>query len=908
MLQDTHQNMEKKLLEYEKLYQAFFMENRSPIAVIDTSGRYLDANPAFLHFVEETKESLLQKSILNFQPPEKISEEKVHRLAWQEGATSLKTEYYINGRIKVLELTITPIIYKGVQAVAGTGVDVTERNRVEEKLARSEAMYRSAYTLLRSLCDNVPDMIWAKDLKNNYMFTNVAVCRDLLNAVHTSEPIDKSDLFFAERERASCPDQPQWHTFGELCRDSDEVTKEAGVPLQFDEFGNVKGKFLFLDVHKAPFFDENGTMIGTVGSARDVTEQKKMERQLKEREQRLDLAIRGADLGTWDWHIPSGAIIINQRWAEMLGYSAEEVAPHIGSWIAMVHSDDIGRVRAALDLHLAGETDRYESEYRIRHKSGEWVWVLDKGRVIEWDADGSPIRACGTHLDITRQKILIEQSRDGIVILDSQGKIREANQRFAEMLGYTPEELRNLHVWDWDTQWTREQLLQAIVLIDSSGDFFETTHRRKDGAVYPVEISTNGSTCGGEKLVFCVCRDISERKRMEEERNRLQSQLIHAQKIEAIGTLAGGIAHDFNNILGAVIGYAEMAMEGIPPHSVIAKDIGRVLEAGNRAASLVKQILAFSRQQESERLLLTPATIVKEVVRLLRPSLPSTIAINHHIVSKRKVFADPTQLHQVLMNLATNAFHAMEQTGGRLEITVSDVEYSEVDISVGRNVVPGQFVLISVADTGNGIPPEIRERIFDPYFTTKEVGKGTGMGLSIVDGVIRSYGGCITFESEPGMGTTFTVALPAFEAEAADQGKEKGAAPAGAGRILLIDDEELLVELSKTMLERLGYEVAVQTNSLEALNTFENDPHHFDAVVTDQTMPGMTGLDLARRMLMIRPDLPVILCTGYSSLVNEAKAKAYGIKGFVLKPFTKKTIAALLTEVMAASQKNEECG
>ncbi len=946
--------------------------------------------------------------------------------------------------------------------------DITERKQVKEELKKNEANYRSTSALLRSLCDNLPDMIWAKDLKNRYLFANAALCRNLLSAVDTEEPLGKSDLFFAERERACHADQTQWHTFGELCRDSDTATLEAGVPMQFDEFGNIRGHFLFLDVHKAPFIDENGTLIGTVGSARDVTAVKEMERQLREREERLDLAIREADLGTWDWHIPSGTIVTNQRWVEMLGLTAEEVEPNFGSWMALVHPDDLARVNAALARHLAGNTYSYETEHRLHHKSGEWIWVLDKGRVIERDAQGNPLRACGTHLDITHQKILIEQSRDGIVILDSRGKVRQANQRFADMLGYTPEEVQQLHVWDWDTQWTREQLLEAIDLIDATGDFFETFQRRKDGTIFPVEISSNGSMCAGEKMVFCVCRDITERKkaeetirhnerrlrklvdilqhpadqaqefldhaleqaieltgstigfllqyheerqecvlcswsreimtsgamtnlqntfhleqagfwgeairnrrpvvindfeadhplkrgtpeghielrtfmavpivkddrvvgvvglankttaydendmlqvsllmdsvyniaerkRMEVERSRLQAQLVHAQKMEAIGTLAGGIAHDFNNILAAVIGYAEMAREDSPPGSILARDLDRVLEAGNRAASLVRQILAFSRQQDSERVPLDPCLIVKEVVKLLRPSLPSTIAINHRLTASRCVLADPTQLHQVLMNLATDAFHAMEQTGGSLEIVLEDIDCSEDDLALHPGIVPGPFVRLSVADTGPGIPPEIRDRIFDPYFTTKGVGKGTGMGLAIVDGIVRGSGGFITCESGPGRGTIFSIFLPIFDGEAPLVGEKTEPVASGSGRILLVDDEEILIEMGQAMLERLGYEVTVRTSSLEALTTFQNDPHRFDAVITDQTMPGMTGVDLARRMLQIRPDLPIILCTGYSNLVTEDQAKSYGIKGFTMKPLTMKEVSTLLRMVL----------
>jgi PAS domain S-box-containing protein len=394
--------------------------------------------------------------------------------------------------------------------------------------------------------------------------------------------------------------------------------------------------------------------------------------------------------------------------------------------------------------------------------------------------------------------------------------------------------------------------------------------------------------------------NVTERKLIEEERKRLQAQLAQAQKLEAIGTLAGGIAHDFNNVLGAVLGYAEMARDSSPHGSTVAKDLDKVIEAGRRAASLVKRILAFSRQSASERVPLDPSLIVKEVCRLLRPSLPSTIDIRQHTAATRSVLADPAQMHQILMNLCTNAFHAMERTGGVLEITLGECELTPADLNQQPGIEPGGFIVLSVADTGPGISPAIRERIFDPYFTTKGVGKGTGMGLAIVHGIAAEYGGFLTCESEPGEGATFKVFLPAIDGETVPVLNEEETVPIGRGHILLVDDEEVLAEMGKTMLERLQYQVTACTSSLEGLTVFQNEPDRFDAVITDQTMPGMTGVELARRMLLIRPSLPIILCTGYSNLVNEAQAKACGIKGFVMKPLTKKEIGALLHEVLDA--------
>jgi PAS domain S-box-containing protein len=387
--------------------------------------------------------------------------------------------------------------------------------------------------------------------------------------------------------------------------------------------------------------------------------------------------------------------------------------------------------------------------------------------------------------------------------------------------------------------------------------------------------------------------------RSEEEKQKLAAQLLQAQKMEAIGTLAGGIAHDFNNILGAILGYAEIAGDSIPPESVAVGYLDKVMEASYRAAGLVKQILAFSRQAETEQVPLQPAVIVKEAIKILRPSLPSTITIKQQTAAVTKsIVADPTQVHQILMNLCTNAFHAMEVSGGTLEIILQDCELSTDDVRNHPGVEPGGFVMLSVGDTGTGIPFEIREKIFDPYFTTKEVGKGTGMGLAIVHGIVNKYGGFITCESTSGKGTVFRVFFPAVEAEDSTVTNPVKTIAHGREHILFVDDEHLLVELGTVMLNRLGYEVTARTNSLEALATFQSSPEQFDAVITDQTMPNMTGMDLALRILKIRPDIPIILCTGFSNLVDEEQAKKCGIKGFAMKPLTKKEVSAILRTVL----------
>ncbi len=400
-----------------------------------------------------------------------------------------------------------------------------------------------------------------------------------------------------------------------------------------------------------------------------------------------------------------------------------------------------------------------------------------------------------------------------------------------------------------------------------------------------------------------LLHEISERKIAEEQRQKLETQLQQAQKMEAIGTLAGGIAHDFNNILGAIIGYAEMIHEDCPANSSFFHDIDQVLQAANRAKELVKQILAFSRQAKSIKFPVQPATIVKEAIKLLRSSIPSTIAIEQDIDPEAGVvLADPTQIHQILMNLCTNAFHAMEMEGGTLTISLHKKSLSQDDLSSEPNMQPGNFLQLSIKDTGIGIAPEIREKIFDPYFTTKEVGKGTGMGLSMVHGIVQSYGGFISCDSVLGKGTVFKITLPAIEENALEENESTEPVPHGKERILLIDDEEILLEMGKIMLERLGYHVTARWNGIEALATFQDKQDQFDIVITDQTMPGMTGVDLSRRILQLRPNMPIILCTGYSSLISEEKARSMGIKGFAMKPLARKNVARLIRKILDRKQ------
>jgi len=500
---------------------------------------------------------------------------------------------------------------------------------------------------------------------------------------------------------------------------------------------------------------------------------------------------------------------------------------------------------------------------------------------------------------VARFKALFNATADSVILVKPDGIILDLNENAAYRRNADKNVMRGQSLFDFLPQESAAVRRRAIDQVLKEGKLVQYDEPRDD-KLYSIRLFPIRDDQGNVVQVASFSKDITESLQAEEKNRELQAQLIQAQKMEAIGTLAGGIAHDFNNILGSILGYTEIAIDCIPTESVAAKYLKNVLKSGHRAAALVKQILAFSRQAKTESGPLNPAQIVKEAVNFLRPSLPSTIEIRSQMdTACSLIFADPTQVHQIMMNLCTNAFHAMEQAGGILNISLKDERLSREDLQHQPDVQPGTFVVLSIGDTGPGIAPEILNRIFDPYFTTKEVGKGTGMGLSIVHGIVTNYGGFITIDNNLDKGAVFRVYFPAIDDEIVSETEHDEAIPSGTGHVLFVDDEGILTELGKAILESLGYSVTVQTSSLKALATFQERPYQFDAVITDQTMPGMTGMDLAKKILQVRPDIPIILCTGYSTLINEKQAKAEGIREFALKPLIKPEIAALLKKVLS---------
>ncbi len=501
-----------------------------------------------------------------------------------------------------------------------------------------------------------------------------------------------------------------------------------------------------------------------------------------------------------------------------------------------------------------------------------------------------------------RFRALIDGAGDAVFLSDMEGQLVDVNSMACQSLGYSREELLRMSVFDVDPQArdldTREKLWSNLAPAEHKTIL--SHHRRKDGTVFPVEIRIGLLPLHDRNYILGFARDISERQKAENEKQDLMRQLTQAQKMESVGTLAGGIAHDFNNILTPVFGYLQLAMLKAEDDSELQSDLGEVMKAAKRAGELVKQILAFSRSESGDHYPFQVHVVVKEVLQLLRASIPRSIEMKTDIDTHcGLVLADPTQIHQILMNLCTNAYHAMRDPGGVLHVSLIPLKIADGDRPENSNLEPGPYLKLEVSDTGHGIDPRLQERIFEPYFTTKVTGEGTGMGLSVVHGIVTAIGGHIEVRSEPGRGSTFRVYLPVISESRLEKGTlPEGHIPRGDETIILVDDEESVVEVEMAMLTRLGYNVQTFTAPLEALERFRADPDKYDLVITDMTMPKISGDALAREILALRADMPVILCTGFSDLIDEESAKSMGIRAYVTKPVIMRSFGQTVRDVL----------
>ncbi|MFW6333223.1 MAG: PAS domain S-box protein [Thermodesulfobacteriota bacterium] len=669
------------------------------------------------------------------------------------------------------------------------------------------------------------------------------------------------------------------------------------------------------DIHSVAEYDPEQKMV--IGTIQDITDRKQALEALRIHEDNLKILFNAINESVCLMDRHGTLLAVNDTFAARLG---------------QVASDCIGRSAYTLLPEAVAENRRAYNEEMVRtarpmtfedERAGRWY----HHRVFPiLDAEGAVDRFAVYAMDITEskqreadrrryEKELLNRNQFIETILDhlpiglavnyiEEGEAVYLNQKFEEIYGWPREDIRNIQ--DFFTKVYpdpvyREKIQSRIIQDIQSGDprrmewdNIEITAKTGDKRT----ISAKNIPLYAQNFMISTVQDITERKQLE-------ARLQQAQKMEAIGNLAGGIAHDFNNLLFPILGMSEMLLDDLSPGSPEYENAREILRAGKRAGDLVKQILAFSRQSENKKTPVSIQQILDEVLKLARSTIPSDIDIAADMESDGgTVMADPTQLHQIAMNLITNAYHAVASGGGRITVRLKETAL-KADGRPTRFLESGPYAMMSVSDTGCGIDPVMLDKIFDPYFTTKEQGKGTGLGLAVVYGIVKEYRGDIRVESEVGRGTTFTVYLPlmtdSIETRPPESVEEEAV---GTERILLVDDEEMIVNLETQMLERLGYQVTAHTASRAALDAFKANPDAYDLVMTDMTMPHMTGERLAGAMKSIRPDIPVIVCTGFSERISRDNAAALGIDGFLMKPIVKSELAGIVRNVLDSFRSN----
>jgi len=668
--------------------------------------------------------------------------------------------------------------------------------------------------------------------------------------------------------------------------------------------------------------DDKKQIISILCVLRDVSERKKLEDELLENKEKFQSLYNDAP----DMYFtvsPDGIIIsVNQFGAYYLGYSIEELAGNL-VW-KIVYKDDLRAVQNQMTEIFNQKLQGSELEFRKIRKDGSILWVHERTRLI-LDENDSPVELRIICRDVTIQKQaeialrkseekyrnIIEKLDDIIWMSDLNLRTTYVSPSIEKKLGFTPEERMaqdlSVHVTPASYAHITELFVQELNR-EKEGKAdpnriirAEVEYYHKNGSILWLENIVSGLRDENGVLVGVhgVSRDITDRKNAEMEKEQLEAQLRQAQKMEAVGTLAGGVAHEFNNILGIILGNAELAIDDVPEWNPAKSCLEDIRTASLRASDVVRQILRFARKMPTEYKPLQISNIIKESLRLIRATIPKSIEICQEVLcDSEMILSNPNEVNQVFMNLCSNAAHSMEEETGIIEVRLETTILNDHLAAQYEDLTAGRYVKLTVKDTGEGIDPEIMDRIYDPYFTTKNVDKGLGMGLAVVFGIVKRHNGAIKFMSEVGKGTIAEVLFPITEIQKETEVEESDDLPSGTERILFVDDEISLVKMAKQMLERQGYEVIEKISNTEALKLFQEESDKFDLVITDMAMPGMTGDRFVKEIMKIQPNIPIILCTGHSDRMNEEKAKELGIKAYTMKPLDQRGLAKMVREVL----------
>ena len=874
--------MEQSLRDSEERFRTLHNASFGGI-VIHENGIILDCNQGLSDISGYTFDELIGSNGLRLIAPECLEE------VTRKMMSDAEEPYEVVGIRKdgtkyPLYLQSKLIPYKGRTVRVGEFRDITKMKTAENALRESELKYKR-------LSENSPAIVYQFRMTpdGEFAFPYISDAVESIMGVAAQDVLQNPSKLLG---MIHLDDQQNF---------MDGVLKSAkSLELYHAVVRYLKdGKERWVEARSTPELQEDGSVIWD-GFMVDITEKKKSENKLSLLNEAIENSLNG-------FYIADGQgkfIYANKALVKMHAFeSADEL---IGLSPADLCTDPTLSEKVINVLKDKGE---WEFEHVAKRKNGSTFDMLVYTR-RSLDEHGNEIYPT-TCIDISERKkterSLIESkarfkalhnaSFGGITIHD-KGVILECNEGLSKITGYSQTELIGMNGLLLISEKSRKTVMDNI--LSGYQKPYEAIGLHKSGKEYPIRLEARNIPYKGIDARVVEFRDITDSKKAEAERKELQLRLIQAQKMEAIGTLAGGIAHDFNNILSVVLGYSEMLKENFSSDAPGAEELDQIIKAGNRAKDLVHQILAFSRQDKEELIPIQPHLIIKEALKMLRSSIPSTIKIHHNILNCGSIIGDPTQLHQIVMNLCTNAYHAMRETGGVLGVSLEPVTLEENDMkTLSSALSPGLYLKMEISDTGHGIDKATQQKIFDPYFTTKKKGDGTGLGLAVVHGIAKTFRGHISLYSEPGEGTTFSIYLPQVELDAESQpGLSAESLPTGNEHLLIVDDEEAIVQMEKQMLESLGYKVSICTSSPQALKIFQNHSEKFDVVITDMTMPDMTGVELVQQIRAVKPNISIILCSGFSELVNKEKAERMGIRKYLMKPVLKKDFAMAVREIL----------
>lgn len=784
--------------------------------------------------------------------------------------------------------------------VIGVIQDITEQKSAEELIIQSQSQLNEKNQLLSAILQHTHIMAVFLDSAFNFLWVNQAY----------ADSCKQPPSFFPGKNHFDLYPHQENQTIFETVVKTGKEYFVAAKPFEFPD--QAERGVTYWDWSLIPTKTESGQVDGLVFTLSEVTDRIEAEIALKESEQKFRTIFENAPLGIFR-STPEGRFIeVNAALAEMLGYaSPDEVLKSIHSIAKQIYVRSEKRDPIVTEQINTNGMTHHLNHYRRRDGS---QFIANLYLKTVRDENGSPLYLEGIVEDITQrleaekqvhdakerfQKVFNSQL-DAIFILgpEKPARIVEMNKAVSTLFGYTKDEILGqpadmLHVNEKYLAEFQDALFPAVKKQGYLTNF-EFSMKRKDGQIFPTEHTVLELKNKSDQRTgwVSIIRDLTERKKFE-------SHIRQTQKIESIGNLAGGIAHDFNNILFPIVGMSELLLEDLPPESNEREKAEEIYKAGKRGSDLVKQILAFSRQSDQKPIPTRIQKVLKEVSKLIRSTIPANIEINWDIQEDcGMVMAEPTQLHQIAMNLITNAYHAVDSGNGKINIQLKEKEFKKHSITKNQ-IKPGRYAMLSVSDNGCGIDSETLEMIFEPYFTTKEQGKGTGLGLAVVHGIVKEYGGEIFVTSESGKGSSFEVCIPLMKSKYIPLTDDlQSILPSGAEKILVVDDEISIAKLEGQMLERLGYKVTISIGSHEALNFFEKSPKAFDLILTDMSMPNMTGDQLAYEIRQIRPDIPIIICTGFSERINKEKAEEIGVNGFLMKPIGKSDMAQMIRKIL----------